>query len=87
MANIQDYKCPNCAGQMVFSASTQKLKCEYCDTEMSVEEFEELDAVLHAESVETDYGTYQGETLGEMQEQYWAQKKNAGLPSTHRLCI
>ena len=65
MGNIQDYKCPNCSGPLIFSAATQQLKCEYCDSEMALKEFEELDAILHEVPVETDYGAYEGEHISD----------------------
>ncbi len=33
------YKCPNCGNVMVFDGPTQKLKCESCGTEMTIEEY------------------------------------------------
>lgn len=31
------YKCPSCEGTMEFNAKSQKLKCPFCDTEVTVE--------------------------------------------------
>lgn len=42
MADINEYKCPACGGTMEFDSSSQKMKCPYCDTEMSIEAFEKL---------------------------------------------
>ena len=39
MSDMMEYKCPACGGAMEFDSNTQKMKCPYCDTEMSVEEF------------------------------------------------
>lgn len=33
------YKCKNCQGNLVFDPTTQKLKCEYCDSYFEEEEF------------------------------------------------
>lgn len=41
MADIQEYKCPACGGAMEFDSKSQKMKCPFCDTEMSIEEFQE----------------------------------------------
>ena len=35
----QEYKCPACGGAMEFDTKEQKLKCPYCDTVMSLEEY------------------------------------------------
>lgn len=44
MSEIKEYKCPACGGTMEFDSATQKMKCPYCDTEISVEEYEEISA-------------------------------------------
>lgn len=40
MSDLMEYKCPACGGAMEFDTKSQKLKCPYCDTEMSVDEFQ-----------------------------------------------
>ena len=42
MSEIKEYKCPACGGTMEFDSTSQKMKCPYCDTEISVEEYEAL---------------------------------------------
>lgn len=42
MSDIMEYKCPACGGTMEFDSKIQKMKCPYCDTEMSVEEFAQI---------------------------------------------
>lgn len=32
MASVLEYKCPNCSGHIKFDPTTQKFKCEYCDS-------------------------------------------------------
>lgn len=44
MSDIKEYKCPACGGTMEFDSASQKMKCPYCDTEISVEEYETLAA-------------------------------------------
>ena len=39
MAEIMEYKCPACGGAMEFDSVSQKMKCPFCDTQMSMEEF------------------------------------------------
>ena len=36
------YKCPNCGGGLTFNAEKQKYKCEYCLSEFSQEELDEM---------------------------------------------
>ena len=40
MSDILEYKCPACGGAMEFDSKSQKMKCPYCDTEMSVEDYQ-----------------------------------------------
>ena len=35
------YKCPGCGAPMVFDPESQKLTCEHCQTELTVEEYEQ----------------------------------------------
>lgn len=37
MADLQEYKCPNCGGAISFDSTLQKMKCPYCDAEFEVE--------------------------------------------------
>ena len=41
MAELKEYKCPACTGVMHFDSSLQKMRCHYCDTVMSIEEYQE----------------------------------------------
>ncbi|RGH39985.1 hypothetical protein DW901_06930 [Firmicutes bacterium AM41-5BH] len=42
MSGIVEYKCPACGGAMEFDSTLQKMNCPYCDTTMTVEEFEAM---------------------------------------------
>lgn len=42
MADVMEYKCPACGGAMEFDSSTQKMKCPYCDTEVDVNEYQNM---------------------------------------------
>ena len=42
MSDLLEYKCPCCGGAIEFNSKLQKMKCPYCDTEISVEEYEAL---------------------------------------------
>lgn len=37
MPVIQEYKCPNCGGTVIFDSATQRMKCEYCLSEFDME--------------------------------------------------
>mgnify|MGYP004672092273 CR=1 FL=1 len=43
MSEIKEYKCPACGGAMEFDSASQKMKCPYCDTEISIEDYEALE--------------------------------------------
>ena len=45
MSEIKEYKCPACGGAMEFDSKSQKMKCPYCDTEISVDEYESVSLV------------------------------------------
>ena len=42
MSELIQYKCPCCGGAVEFNSTAQKMKCPYCDTEISVDEYESL---------------------------------------------
>ncbi|MCD1276362.1 hypothetical protein [Streptococcus sinensis] len=46
MAELQEYKCPNCGGALEFNSSIQKMKCPYCDTELDMDSLQALDEAL-----------------------------------------
>ena len=56
MSDVMEYKCPACGGAMEFDSKTQQLKCPYCDTQISVEEWERQNA--------KDQGTAQWTSTG-----------------------
>lgn len=46
MAELQEYKCPCCAGAILFDSSIQKMKCPYCDTEFEMDALKAYDQNL-----------------------------------------
>ncbi len=46
MSDIINYRCPNCGGEIAFHAGNQKLTCEYCDSQFTVEELEKYQQYL-----------------------------------------
>lgn len=76
MSEIKEYKCPACGGAMEFDSASQKMKCPYCDTEISIEEYEAL------EEKEPEVSTAQaGEPEKEQQEDAsdWDQEEIDGM--------
>ncbi|MBR6230671.1 MAG: hypothetical protein IKR00_01900 [Lachnospiraceae bacterium] len=56
------YRCPNCGGEMRFSPEKQLLVCDFCDSEFSVDEFDDKKGVnaeehTEAEAQEKDAGS------------------------------
>ncbi|MCR5254830.1 MAG: hypothetical protein K6D96_02775 [Acetatifactor sp.] len=37
MAQLMEYKCPNCGGGLEFNSSVQKMKCPFCDAEFEMD--------------------------------------------------
>ena len=60
MASVMDYHCPNCGGALEFDAEKQKLRCPYCESLFSPEEFREKDETL----TQADPGSAQTESSG-----------------------
>lgn len=52
MSDLLDFKCPNCGGKLEFDASTQKMKCPYCDSEIDVEALQKNEEMLNLSSAE-----------------------------------
>jgi len=50
MADLQEYKCPNCGGAISFDSTLQKMKCPYCDAEFEVEALKQYDEALHQDT-------------------------------------
>lgn len=40
MADLMEYKCPNCGGGVTFDVTTQNMKCPYCDAEFDIQDVE-----------------------------------------------
>ena len=54
MSALLEYECPRCGGRLEFDASSQSLKCPFCDSVFTVQEIEDLfgGAVSDAEAPE-----------------------------------
>ena len=46
------FKCPGCAASLVFDADKQKMTCEYCGTEISMDDVAALSPVLSEEAMQ-----------------------------------
>ena len=47
---LVEFKCPNCGGEINYSANKGKLTCPYCDSEFEIEALEEYNEVLKNET-------------------------------------
>ncbi len=54
MSSLHEYICPNCDGKIQFNASSQKLKCPFCDTEFEPDAFSSVDEAISEEAVKSD---------------------------------
>ena len=54
MSDVLAYKCPNCGGKLVFDSKAQKMKCESCETEMEMKDFEAYDEALKASACQAE---------------------------------
>lgn len=52
MADVFEYKCPNCNGALSFDSTTQLMKCPFCGSEFSMESVKEYDQQLKGEAEE-----------------------------------
>lgn len=60
---VISFKCPNCDGELVFSPETQNFKCEYCFSQFSQEELEELEPAVGTQTVDNGFGgTFEDDT-------------------------
>ena len=48
------FKCPNCAANLVFDADKQKMTCDYCGKEISLDEVESLSPILSEEAMQKE---------------------------------
>ncbi len=63
---LQEYECPACGGYMEFDASIQKLKCPFCDTVISVDDYQSPHKPKEDGAYASDSGNgwQSGETAG-----------------------
>lgn len=54
MADLIQYKCPNCGGAIAFDPTAQNMKCPYCDTEFDIETLKALDEQEHKTGADDD---------------------------------
>ena len=50
MAEVLDFKCPNCGASLQFDSTLQEMKCEYCGSELNVESVKSYNEILNGES-------------------------------------
>ena len=93
MANLSEYKCPACGAPMEFDSQSQKMKCPYCETTMSVAEYTEQMKEQDKEAEETAQtgansvgnASVGKETSGKAEQagndglEYWQDSETAGM--------
>lgn len=47
---LMEYKCPNCGGPLNYEPGTRDMVCPYCDSVVSIEALEAMDALLEEET-------------------------------------
>ena len=57
-AEAQAYNCPNCGAELYFNADKQKLCCEFCESEFTVNEIASTDASVNAEMAKVNAEEY-----------------------------
>lgn len=72
MADIQEYKCPNCGGTLTFDSSSQKMTCPYCDSEIDVEALKQYDQGL-------EHFSQQDEMRWETPGKVWQEGETEGM--------
>lgn len=55
MPEMQEYKCPNCGGHLVFDSQSQNMKCPYCDAEIDLETVKALADEDHLSQEKDDW--------------------------------
>lgn len=55
MADLNEYKCPNCGGALNFDSGIQKMKCPFCDCEFEMEELKALDEELNKVKADDEF--------------------------------
>ena len=57
---LMEYKCPNCAGPLNYEPGTGDMVCPYCDSVVSIQALEAMDALLDQETAESADWSYEG---------------------------
>lgn len=52
MPDLLDFKCPHCGGKLEFDASSQKMKCPFCDSEIDVKALQKNEDLLNLSAAE-----------------------------------
>ena len=54
-AGAQNYRCPQCRGEMAFDATAQTMKCGYCGASVGVAAQEGSQAIIEQDLFESDF--------------------------------
>ena len=64
---ITNYQCPACGGPLQFNAGAQKLKCEFCDSEFTIEEITQYFQEKNEQAVDVNTAEQQAEAAQVLQ--------------------
>ena len=81
MADMMEYKCPSCGGAMEFDSTTQKMKCPYCDTEMEVAQYQQMQEKAEGNAGGNQAGDAGGnnENWSDMGNNQWMEGETDGI--------
>ena len=81
MADMMEYKCPSCGGAMEFDSTTQKMKCPYCDTEMEVAQYQQMQEKAEGNAGGNQSGDAGGnnENWSDMGSNQWMEGETDGI--------
>lgn len=73
MADIIEFKCPNCDGAIHFDSHLQKMKCPFCSAEIELESLKELDQSLDELPASKDL------SVEAQEDRIWSDEEATGL--------
>lgn len=75
MADILNYKCPNCSAPLTFDSKTQKMTCDFCGSSYTLEELREIYPEQQTET--TDAGGSTADAQPSQEEGYETEEMDA----------
>ena len=76
MADTLNYKCPNCSAGLAFDSKSQKMKCDYCGKEYSLDE---LDTITEQAEQAEDIRETTGDHWEGFEPEQWQSDERANM--------